>query len=311
MTKKSIKPLISCIITLLLCIALIQYMGRMLDPKWTEDGFNVIEAFELLEDHSLDVIVYGSSHAWKGCDTRVMCDQYGLSAYNYGCSWQSINTILLFLQDSLRTQTPRVACIEVGLVNSIEQDVDLNGQIYYTRPMKNFKGKEEYLRQCFGNDIGRYISYYVPLVMFHDNWNAVDSENFRFPGPQRFVDTRGYFVDTDVNAFAFPDYNDFQQYEIREECVEVLDKIVAACREKDVQIIFYTCPYVGEYYFGDAMKRYAEEHDCVYLNLFEYIDEMGLNGETDLQDADHLNESGAGKVAAFLSDYIIKHYDIT
>lgn len=308
--KKILKPLIGCIITISLTIALVQYVGHILDPKWSEDGLNVVEAFDSLEDNSLDVIVYGSSHAWKGCDTRVMYEDYGLAAYNYGCNWQSINTVLLFLQDSLRTQSPKVVCIETGLVDQIEKDVDMNGQIYYTRAMKNFDGKEEYLEQCFGDDVERYVSYYVPLVMFHDNWNTVDSENFRFPGPERYVATRGYTVGTEVVPFEIPDYHTFEQDEIPQDCVDVLDKMVEACRGKDIQIVFYTCPYAGTYAYADAMEKYAKENGCAYLNLFAYLEEMGLNGKTDLQDEGHLNESGAGKVAAFLSKYVIENYNV-
>ena len=75
-------------------------MGALLDPPNTILGFEVIEAFHSLEDNSLDVIVYGSSHAWRGCDTRVMKDKYSIAAYNYGCNWQKMNTIELFLKDS-------------------------------------------------------------------------------------------------------------------------------------------------------------------------------------------------------------------
>lgn len=304
------KPLIGSIITILLTAMLVQYMGHILDPSWTEDGFDVIKAFDALEDDSLDVIVYGSSHAWKGCDTRVMCDQYGLAAYNYGCNWQAINTVLLFLRDSLRTQTPKVVCIETGLVGVFQQDTDLNGQIYYTKPMANFEGKKEYLRQCFGNNIERYISYYVPLVMFHDNWNNVNFENFLFPGPQRFLDTRGYCPGTNITPFEKPDCKSFKQNEISSNCVAELDKMVELCKEKGINVIFYTCPYSGEYQYGEAMEKYAFENGCVYLNLFEYDDEMGLDWSTDLQDAGHLNDSGAGKLASYLAEYIIDNYDV-
>ena len=74
-------------------------------------------------------MIYGSSRAWKGCDTTVMADEYGLSAYNYGCNWQAINTTALFLQDSLLTQTPKVVCIETGLVDDIEKNTGMDGQI--------------------------------------------------------------------------------------------------------------------------------------------------------------------------------------
>ena len=41
------------------------------------------------------------------------------------------------------------------------------------------------------------------------------------------------------------------------------------------------------------------------------MDEIGLNGETDFMDPNHLNSNGAKKVADFLGKYIVDHYDIT
>ena len=82
-----------------------------------------------------------------------MYRKYGIGAYNYGCNWQYLNTTLLFLLDSLRTQTPKVVCIDTYCVGVIELDTDMDGQIYYTRAIKDFEGKREYLKQCFGTDL--------------------------------------------------------------------------------------------------------------------------------------------------------------
>lgn len=309
--KIILKRVLCCILTISLTLGLAEIAGHILDPKWAEDGFDVIEAFEKLEKDSMEVIVFGSSHAWKGCDTRVMADDYGIIAYNYSCNWQSINTTMLFLKDSLRTQTPKVVCIDAGLVNNIEKDVDLNGQIYYTKKMKNFDGKREYLKQCFGDDLGRYISYYMPIVMFHENWTEIDDENFRFPGPERYWNTRGYQPGTKIYPCVKPDYKNFRQDPIQEDCIAVLDEILAVCKEKNVQVLFYTCPWEGEYYYSDAMKEYVKDKECAFLDLFEYSDEIGINWATDFRDYGHLNNSGAKKVADFLSAYLIENYEIT
>lgn len=236
--RRHIKNIIGCIITSVLAIVLVQWTGHILDPAWTEDGFDVIRAFDLIEDDTLDVIIYGSSRAWKGCDTRVMCNEYNLNAYNYGCNWQAINTIKLFLEDSLRTQNPKIVCIELGLVSNIEEDTNMDGQIYYTKVMSNFEGKRNYLKQCFGSDIKRYVSYYIPLVMFHDNWINVNYENFLFQGPGRWLETKGYCVSTKVTECTIPDYNTFSQSELNEDSVEVLKSIVEICHEKNIDIIF-------------------------------------------------------------------------
>ena len=78
-----------------------------------------------------------------------------------------------------------------------------------------------------------------------------------------------------------------------------------------MEVVFYTAPRHGDYLYSNAMKQYAEEHGCQYLDLFEKIEEMGIDGETDFSDENHLNDSGATKVADYLGEYIVNHYNVT
>lgn len=308
--RAKIKRIIAWLITVPLTVLVIQVCGHVMDPAYSSAGFDTIEAFHKIEDNTLDVMIYGSSRAWKGCDTTVMADEYGLSAYNYGCNWQAINTTALFLQDSLLTQTPKVVCIETGLVDDIEKNKGMDGQIYYTKAMPNSQAKKDFLRQCFGKDPKKWLSYYVPLIVFHNNWNKITYESFHSTGYQYYLDSRGYAAGSSVKDVKIPDYHTFKQTELSEDSLQALDKIVAACKEKGVQIIFYTAPIAEEYDHIDALKAYAEKNGCVYLDIFEYADEIGIRGDTDFQDETHLNTSGAAKLARFLSEYIIAHYNV-
>ena len=310
--KKLIKTTICILVTLALTVALVQYLGVRLDPPESSYALDAIDAFHSLPENSQDVIVYGSSHAWKDCDTRVMQDHWGLAAYNYGCNWQAINTTLLFLEDSFRTQSPKVVCIETYKAHYILKDTDMDGQIYYTRKIADSPGKRAYLKQCFGSDPTRYLSYYLPLTMFHDNWAEISDENFVAPAPQEFVKNAGYMKHEGdlVEPCTAPDYANFPQNALPDESKEILDEILKLCRENGAQVIFFTAPLSYEYCYADAMAEYAGGKGVPYLNLFEHTEEMGLNWETDLRDTGHLNDKGAGKVADYLGRYIKENYEM-
>lgn len=308
----NIKKLISSIIVIVILAISIQYTGKLLNPDYTDSAMNAVKAFHSLPEDSVEVIAYGSSHAWKGLDPMEMYKQYGIAAYNYACNWQHINTTCLFLEDSLRTQSPKVVLIETFRVNEVLTDTDMNGEIYYTKPISSFEGKRKYLKQCFGNDIERYISYYVPLVMFHENWNNIDRENFsKGRSKEMYLQNMGYEAKDTVIPANISNDTTFTQKELSEDSITTLDQIVKVCHENNIDIIFYTIPYQGEYCYSDAMKVYAEENNCTYLNLFENIDEVGIDGTTDFQDETHLNDSGAKKVAAYLGYYIKNNYIVT
>ena len=287
-------------------VFIVQKTGHLLDPFEAEDGLNAIDAFHELEDNSIEVLVFGSSRAWKGCDTSVMNDEYGIKAYNYSCNWQAINTTLLFIRDSFRTQSPNVIFVETGHVGKVLEDTDLNGEIYYTRRIPLFDGKKEYLRECFGNNIERYASYYFPLIMFHDNWTQIDFENFYSPGKERYLEAYGYNEDcnTYLEQINIPPIEKTNQVKLPENSIKALDKIVKECEEKGVRLVFYTIPCKDGYAYSEAMKNFADSRSVDYINFYELLDDSGLNGNTDYQDGVHLNKEGARKVAMYLSEYI-------
>lgn len=306
------RRIIKCVITISLVIGVIYYVGRLVRPIDTDIAFNAIDTFHSIPEESLEVIAYGSSHVWRGLNVMEMYQEYGIGAYNYGCNWQHINTTSLFFQDSLRTQSPKVILIETYLVNDLLIDTDINGEIYYTKGISSFEAKREYLEQCFGDNIERYLSYYVPLCAFHENWNNLKEGNFqKSSNLTDFYKTMGYVYTNGAKPVEIGDYRTFEQKELSQESKDVLDSIVKICTEKDIQVIFYTTPWQGEYCYFDAMDRYAQENGCKYINLFEKTDEMGLDGSTDFSDAGHLNDNGAKKVADYLGNYIVNNYEVT
>lgn len=73
----------------------------------------------------------------------------------------------------------------------------MDGEIYYTTPIPESKYKRAYLKMCFENHIERYISYYFPLVAYHENKNALTAESFgRTSNSIDFMDTMGFYPAT-------------------------------------------------------------------------------------------------------------------
>lgn len=309
---KRIERIFSCLIIFLLIVEMIHYLGRIVRPVDTDIAFHTIETFHEMPENTIEVIGYGPSTMWRGLNVMEMYQKYGIGAYNYGCNWQHINTTSLFLQDSLRTQTPKLALIETYLVNDILMDINMDGEIYYTREIPNFEGKQAYLKQCFGDNKLRYLSYYMPLCAFHENWVNINMQSFyKNSDKTDFRKTMGYVSISTITPITLKNPDSFEQEELSETALSVLDEIVELCHKNQIEILFYTAPKEEEYKYSNAMKTFAKEHGCKYLNLYEYIEEIGINGETDFADEVHLNDNGAIKVADYLGNFIITHYEVT
>ena len=118
---KSILQKVLCVLATISIIVFAVYkLGYYLRPTSTDFCIDEINTFHSMPCDSIEVIGYGSSHEWHAINPEVLYDEYGIGAYNYGCNWQKINTSLLFLEDSFRTQKPKV------VLTSTEQEWNKN-----------------------------------------------------------------------------------------------------------------------------------------------------------------------------------------
>lgn len=311
------KKVIGILFTVLILVSLIKKTEYIFRASNTDQCIAATDAFHNMPDNSFDVITYGSSHSWRGVNPMEMYEKYGIAAYNYSGNWQRLSTEALYFYDSLRTQSPKVVLFETYKINEVIEDEDLDGEIYYTRHISDFPYKRHYLHKAFGNSLERYIAYYFPLSQFHSSWNDINVDNFKeWFTVEEYENTMGYCSvikgdsGKETTEVRILDPDTFEQYELCPEAIEILDGIVKTCKENDIAIIFYTNPCQGEYNYSDAMTRYAEENDCVYLDLFKLFDDVGFDETTDFSDEGHLNRLGAIKAADFLGAYINDTYDL-
>ena len=68
----------------------------------------------------------------------------------------------------------------------------------------------------------------------------------------------------------------FYEGDVRDEALLILDEIVGLCREKNIRIVFCTIPWQGTNVYAQALKDLAEYYGCEYVNLYDHLEEMGL-----------------------------------
>lgn len=314
--KSILGNLTGCIFVAALLIILINRGNYVLRPSNTDQCVNAIKAFYTMPENTAEVIVYESSHAQRGVNVIEMYEKYGISAYNYGCNWQHLNTEELFFYDSLETQTPKVILIETYLINDILEDIDMDGEIYYTRYIRNSVAKKNYLQQCFGKDIERYLAYYVPIIQFHTGWTDITEDSFNeYFTIDQFVNSMGYMIspkDGSTNAeITVLDTGNFEQKELSAIAIDILDGILDTCNQNGIEVIFFTVPYAGENNYDSALRKYCKANDCTYIDFYNEMNRSELDGRFDWVDEGHLNYQGATKVADYLGKYLVESYNLT
>lgn len=313
MVKKNLQRVLSIIAVITIVSFCVVKLGHILRPTNTDISINSIDTFHNLPENSLEVICFGSSHAQHAINTMELYKEYGIGAYNNGNSWQKFNTSLFFLEDAFRTQKPKVVLMETFKIDDYKIDMNVDGEVYYTTAMDESEAKKKYLKRVFGNNKERYLSYYLPFCAFHDNWVSIEESSFYTDMSycHDFVKTMGYFGDDSAKETIVPDLATFTERDLWPESVEFLDQMVNACNENGTKLVFFVAPWGGEFAYSDAMSKYAEDNGCEFVNLYEYLDEMGIDGNTDFIDPAHLNDRGSIKVSDFMGRYLVDNYDLT
>lgn len=307
--RRNVLVILITVIVLFICIMILNYLVRPVD---TDGAYSQIETFHSLPEDSVEVLIYGSSHAFRGINPIEMYVRYGIGAYNYAWHWQALNTTSLFIKDSLKKQNPKVVLIECYNVNTVLEDVDMNAEIYYSRYIKDFSSKMDYIKQCFSKDKERYLAYFMPLCAFHDNWNTLSQASFsRLEGKNWLFNTMGFAGSNDTIPIGIPDYSTYEQKELSQTALDELDSIVSLCKEKNTEIVFYTVPWHEPFNYGESMKKYAMDNGCMYVDLCEKVQDVGLDGLTDFSDPWHLNTNGANKVADYMGAILVSNYELT
>lgn len=310
--KTFIKKLILVAITVALSFSMIISIGKFLDPDYMAPVYSHIKAFHTLPENSVDVISYGSSKMWKGFDTKYFSEHYNLNAYNYGCNWQRINTTKYFLKDSLITQKPKIAIVDTYNLEVLH-DVDMNGEIYYSRYMPNSDARKEYLKECFNDNWGRYLSYYFPIIAFHEKWETINKETFDplTDNKDKYIKSHGFNASKNIEDLSSEadgvDFTDCEQKELPDDVKKELDEITSICKENSITLIYVIIPAIGEYNYLNAMEEYAEDNNCAFLNLYKLEGEYAIDPANDYQDGGHLNKYGAEKIAKYLGDYLMNY----
>lgn len=309
--KNRIIKIGSVLVVLALLAQGIFCVSQVLEPIFIGDVYNTIDAFYQQPDNSMDVMIYGSSHAWKGFDAAELSKNYQVSAWNYGGNWQNVSTTELFLEDSLLSQSPKVVLIESYLINSVYINTKLNGEIMYTNHLRWSDAKQRYIQQAFGDQQDEYFAYFFPLAYYHTNWNSLEQWSFQNPtDAYDFVAGKGYLASDAVAPVTIPDYRKAKQEQLSPEATATLDRIVKTCKDRGIEIVFYVVPWEGEFAYREALSAYAEENGCHYVDFFEKAEDARLDGATDFQDTGHLNDSGAKKVANYMGQYLYEHFGI-
>ena len=106
------KILIKMLVFPLICTLIFCGIQTIFTVKATPSSGIVSQFYDLPED-SVDVLFLGSCNIYNNVSTVTLWEEYGISAYNFATSDQSMCTSYYFLKSALSRQQPKLVVIDV------------------------------------------------------------------------------------------------------------------------------------------------------------------------------------------------------
>lgn len=254
----------------------------------------------------INTLILGSSHTFYGINPEYFSKKTFNAAYvsqsldldyeilnAYESKFKNLKTVIIpisyfSLFETLETDVEKWRIKNYVLYYGLENQTDLNN---------NF----EILNSDVKSNLKKTIKHYVLEESFLTSSNLGWGTNFNSNNKKTL---EGAFTAKKHTVKNFNLYN---------ENLNSLDKIITLCKKNNVDIIFITTPTHKSYYqnlnkiqLEKTIKTISElvkkNSNCDYFNLLK--SEKFTN--EDFYDADHLNEIGAKKLSLFLNP-LVKH----
>jgi hypothetical protein len=247
-------------------------------------GHSFTRLKEVKEVKNIDILFLGSSHTYRGFDTRIFSKQ-GLKTFNLGSSSQSHIQTQLLIKRYLDSVRPKQIIYEVYprsfMIDGVESGLDI---------ISNDRNDKYSLAMAFNlNHIKTYNTLVYAYMRDIFNLNKSFEEKL-----QRDMDTyvSGGYVERELQYFnptAFPEL----KIELNDAQWAAFLKNIALIHEKNIEVLFVYAPispslynsYSNNDYFTTLMKSQG-----TYYNFNEIL---ALNDSLHFYDSHHLNQKGA------------------
>ncbi len=304
---KKIKIFIQAVLFVGILVFLISNLAYVLREK---EGTNIHDNFRQLERDSVDMVFIGTSHQFCTINPDLLYDEYGINSFMLATSAQTIPMSYYAAMEAIEFQHPGAIVLEVVYCSNDFRTVtpEMSHTFFDGMPMS--KAKVAAIEDLIEEE--EQIYYYLNLGRYHTRWKELTEVDFQ----SNLTAPRGRFFSKEiVSNWEIPVISPDEKQPMPDEMLKYMDKIVALCKENDVELILYVAPfntlYISDYETEKLYERqrifnwigdYAKENDVRFYNLFYEMDEIGLDGNRDYMDSQHFNCYGQDKVTRYMAE---------
>lgn len=242
---------------------------------------------DVKNETNIDLLIIGSSHAYRGFDTRIF-EKEGIKTFNLGSSSQTPIQSELLLERYLNSLSPQIIIYEVypGILSAdgVESAIDI-----------------------IANDGSDYLSFKMALninhlkiynTLLYGFYRDLSGRNSTFREDKRKGDDlyiSGGFVQKDLQFFRFTKHAS-SIWSIRDDQLKSFENIIQMASDRQIKLYLIQAPITKSLYksiinntkFDSIMRSYTS----TYRN---FNNTMQLDDSLFFYDSNHLNQYGVDK----------------
>ena len=273
-----------------------QFLAKNTRNKLASYGHLYSRAREAENIKNPDILVLGSSHAYRGFDTRVFSDA-GISAFNLGSSSQSpINTQVL-LKQYLHLIKPKLVVYEVYpgtlCIDGVESSLDMlsNGKIDKNALEMSLK-------------INNFLTYNTLFYgYFRQTFNL--NKSVKEPEKQKedFYIKGGGYVETEYRKYK-PEILQKTKWITNPSQIEALKQNIAILNDSKTPFILVQAPITKTLYNSKTNNQEIENLLQQLGTYKNFQNEINLDDQKDFYDDNHLNQEAVVKFNLKFIEYL-------
>lgn len=279
------------------------------------DGIWGIKAFYEQDEDSIDMLVLGSSHAFEDINTGVLFDSYGIAAYVLAGSVQPYWNTYYYLEEALKTQTPKLVLLEAYGSVFTDEYSDNSRIVKNNFGIKSIDTLWKSLRVSCPKE--EFTNYFFQYRLWHSRYSELGKSDFSaFYHTPQYMYFKGDGINYETQERTMPQVDDVtEESPMSEKTEEYYRKIIELCIAEEIPVMIVVSPY--EVTLEEQMKynyasRIAAEYevDFINFNFSKWYERMELDFSQDMADFAHLNFRGNAKYTHALAEEILERYSL-
>lgn len=272
---------------------------KNLNYKLKASGFTDLRVKDVENYKDVDILFIGSSHVYRGFDTRVV-DEYGYKSFNLGTSSQSHIQSYILLKRYIEILNPKMIVYDVypTIFNTdgVESSLDLLLNDSIDIEMFNTVIKQNNLK-LYNTLIYSFIKQFFNSKITFTN---KEEENSLYISGG-FVESNKFFNNNNNKANNI-NKKEWQPKEIQ---IDYFEKSIDLINSKNVELILVQIPVNKSISNKYSNKKEYENYfinKAIYYNFNNLIE---MDDRNDFYDIRHLNTKGADKFTHFFMKEIV------